>query len=114
MRTPRPSTTPRRGVSTLIGYGWLREAPKNFWPRSWDLRGRSALKKCMFMPMSPEAQAYIASLPPPVLANPTSSAHPPPANRPPTPAFRRHDPMKNARMFPAVSPDLVHAKRHDL
>lgn len=114
MRTPRPSTPNRRsGVSTLIGYGWLKEAPKNLWPRAWDIKSRSALRKCVFMPIPPDARAFLESLPPaqPFVATPPVGNNVAPLHRPPTPAARRKDPAKEARIFGAVSPDEVAAQQ---
>ena len=104
MRTPRPSL--RTSVKTLIGYGWLREAPKNIWPRGWDIKSRSALRKCVFLPVPPEAQAFLASLPPP------RPFIPPPvqSKRSDTPVARRKDPAKDARVFAAVTPEDVRRK----
>ena len=69
MRTPRPFGGSRRGGSkeagrdgpkgaatTLMGNGWLRESPLNVWPQAFDIRGRSALRKCMFLPAMPGAK----------------------------------------------------------
>lgn len=112
MRTPRPSTPNRRsGVSTLIGYGWLKEAPKNLWPRAWDIKSRSALRKCVFMPIPPDARAFLESLPPqqPIIATP--AVNNPPVHRPATPPARRKDPAKDARVFQAVSPEEVAKRR---
>jgi hypothetical protein len=84
-----------RGIGTWIGNGWLREPPR---PRPGiDLRGRSALRKCMFMEV-PDAVKNLAPryahvpLPPP-----------PPRPEPPLPEVRR-DPAKFAREFPAFPP----------
>lgn len=130
MRTPRPSTPTRRSINTLIGNGWLSEAPgsleppaadrdsrnrfaSHFWPRGWDIKSRSALRKCVFLPIPPEAAAFIASLPPPKPFTAVPSA--PHAKRADTPALRRRDPNKDVRMFPLVSPNAVHAhKRREL
>jgi hypothetical protein len=92
-------------VKTLIGNGWLRESPKNLWPRGWDIKSRSALRKCIFLPVPPEAAAFLRGLPPPK----PFTAVPPvaPAPRPPTPPFRRNDPQRNARAFDAISPEQV-------
>jgi hypothetical protein len=104
MRTPRPVGT-RRGIGTLIGNGWLRESPRNLWPREWDIRGRSALRKCMFLPAPPGMKD---------LAPPVSPAAMPPLrlakNEPPI-APHRHDPKKDVRMFAAVTPEEVAAKK---
>jgi hypothetical protein len=102
MRTPRPIGT-RRLNGTLIGNGWLRESPRNLWPRAWDIYGRSALRKCMFLPAAPKGLA------PPV----SPAAMPPtkPAKQEPPMALHRHDPKKDVRMFPAVPPEETLAKK---
>lgn len=103
MRTPRPST--RSSVKTLSGYGWLRESPKNIWPRGWDIKSRSALRKCVFLPIPPEAAEFLRALPPP---KPFTAVSPVvPAARPPTPPFRRADGARNVRAFEAVSPEQI-------
>jgi hypothetical protein len=103
--TPRPAVKQPRGIGTLIGNGWLREAPKNHWPREWDVRGRSALRKCLFLPL-PE---HLRNLPIP--PEPNRVPAPPPRPRRNTPMQpHRHDPRKDARMFPAVHPH--HAKHN--
>jgi hypothetical protein len=96
-------------VKTLIGNGWLRESPKNLWPKGWDIKSRSALRKCVFLPVPPEAQAFLQSLPPPKPFQPVPLvAH---GKRPDTPVPRRNDGAKNARMFAAVSPEQVAAEQ---
>lgn len=104
MRTPRPIGT-HRSSGTLIGNGWLRESTRNLWPRAWDICGRSALRKCMFLPVPPALKE---------LAPPVSPAAMPPTkpvkNEPPI-ALHRHDPKQDVRMFPAVSPEEVAAKK---
>jgi len=96
MRTPRPSTTTRRGVSTLIGNGFLHEAPKNIWPHEWDVRGRSAMRKCMFMPAHP---------PGPHQQQVSPAAMPPLAPKAELPlAVRRRNPEKDVQLMPQVSP----------
>ncbi|MBX3204412.1 MAG: hypothetical protein KF764_05055 [Labilithrix sp.] len=103
MRTPRPIHT-RRGITTLIGNGWLHESPKNVWPRGWDIRGRSALRKCMFLPIPPGLKA---------LGGDVSPAAMPPRPKPaeqPLVAHRRN-PAKDARLLPAVSPEDVFAAK---
>lgn len=105
MRTPRPSV--RTSVKTLIGYGWLREAPKNIWPRGWDIKSRSALRKCVFLPVPPEAREFLQSLPPP---RPFVPPPPVQSKRSDTPVARRKDPAKDARAFNAISPEDVRKK----
>ncbi|MBX3228476.1 MAG: hypothetical protein KIT84_07480 [Labilithrix sp.] len=110
MRTP----TPHRSVNTLIGNGWLKESPRNLWPRGWDIKSRSALKKCVFLPIPPDAQAFLNSLPPakPIVAAPSTPA--PRAKRPDTPPFRR-DPARHAKVLPAMTPeDLAAIQRRKL
>ena len=94
--------TPRsRGFGTLIGNGWLREPAKDPFPGAkWDVRGRSALRKCMFMPVPEQLRAMF----PPVSS---SAVAPLPVYRPelaadivPYPSDRRRD----VRQFAAVAP----------
>lgn len=86
----------------MIGNGWLREAPKNLWPASrWDVRSKSALRKCMFLPVPEELKNLMPRVSPAALP-------------PHTPAPRqlaaaevvphRNDPRRNAREFPAYVP----------
>ncbi|MFO0735194.1 MAG: hypothetical protein U0270_04915 [Labilithrix sp.] len=96
-------------MKTLIGNGWLRESPKNLWPRGWDIKSRSALRKCVFLPVPPEAAEFLRNLPPPkpFVAVPLAPA----AARPATPPVRRNDPNRNARAFEAVSPEQIAAEQ---
>lgn len=111
----RSSKSLSSSVKTLIGNGWLRESPKNLWPRGWDIKSRSALRKCVFLPIPPEAAEFIRNLPPPKpsspadlrgLVIPIQSAA-----RVATPAPRSVDPNKKARAFEAISPDQVAAQQ---
>lgn len=110
--TPRQMMRSGRGIGTLIGNGFLRESPRNAVPNDkWDVRSRSALRKCMFMPV-PQGLAHL--FPPP---SPQVSGAALPPRRPATPdrpvraaadeVYRRHDARKNAREFPAFPPALV-------
>ncbi len=101
MRTPRPITA-RRGITTLIGNGWLHESPKNVWPRGWDIRGKSALRKCLFLPIPPDLQALGADVSPAAM-----SPRPKPVD-PPVVSHRRN-PAKDVRLLTAVSPEDVYA-----
>lgn len=88
MRTPR-------GFNTLIGNGWLREPSKDALMR--EPRSRSSLRKCMFMQVPPELRALAPLVSP--------AALPPPQKRPEEPiVYRRGDPAKDVKMFPAVPP----------
>jgi hypothetical protein len=94
----------------LIGNGWLHEAPKNVWPRQWDVRSRSALRKCMFLPAPPQLRELLNANAAAIGISPAAM----PSPRPPVPLEEpvyRHDPKKNARMFPAVHPDEMFAKK---
>lgn len=107
MRTPRPINT-RRGVTTLIGNGWLHESPKNLWPRAWDIRGKSALRKCMFLPVPPGIKELA-----PNDASPAVMPRPPKIEQPII--AHRHDPAKDVQMFAAVSrEEVLAAKRREL
>ena len=97
----------------MIGNGWLHESPKNAVPRGWDLRGKSALRKCMFMP-SP----YAGLLPSPP-ANANASLLPAPPRRPRVEEIapvRKIDPSRQARVMPAYIPPFPQdhaAPRHE-
>jgi hypothetical protein len=119
-QTPRHMRS-SRGIGTLIGNGWLRESPRNAWQgwgaANWDARGRSALRKCMFMPVPDEVRAMGFGAPQVSdAALPPHSPHRPPqrpAHRPATPMMvadivpHRRDPRKDAREFPAYSPGAL-------
>ena len=83
-----------------MGNGWLRESPSNPVPRVWDVKSRSALRKCMFMEMPAHLRQLAAALPRP-------APLPVPAWRPPTPRpeapIQRHarNPANDVRMMPA-------------
>jgi hypothetical protein len=102
--TPRHASRPR-GIGTLIGNGWLRESPRNYLPREWDRLGRSALKKCMFLPAAPQLyEAAGIPLVPPLPA-------PRPKAEPPLVAHHRN-PKRDVRQLPAVDPaDVARASR---
>jgi hypothetical protein len=130
-RTPQPQRgrTPSsgsgsgsggRGIGTLIGNGWLREQPRDpgAAPPSpsktpgapwagigrWDARSKSALRKCMFMPIPDEIRRLM--LPPvsaaavPVAARPAQ----PPVLRAQDVAPHRNNPRHNVGAFPAYIP----------
>ena len=114
MRTPTPRnrSSSNRGINTLIGNGWLRESPRAREAAAgwgWNARSKSALRKCMFLPVPDELrhlapqvfQAAMAPRPP----------QPAPAPRAPEPEIvpHRHDGRKDARQFPAFLP---HANAH--
>ena len=99
-QTPR-SLARARGIGTLIGNGWLRESPQPQVMPKWEVRGgKSALRKCMFMPVPEELRGLFPRV---------SSAvpQPQPVYRP-APAQEmiphRRDVRKDAREFPAYSP----------
>ena len=102
MRTPRSSTPmPRaRGFGTLIGNGWLRESPKDPFPGpKWDVRGRSALRKCIFMPVPERLRELFPHV--------SSSAVPLPVHRPSRAEDvepHRRDGRKDVRQFAAFPP----------
>lgn len=93
----------------MIGNGWLHESPKNIWPRAWDVRGRSALRKCMFLPVPPGIKELAPSQ-----VSPAAMAPPPKRVEQPI-VPHRHDPARDAQMFAAISPEDVYAaKRRQL
>lgn len=107
MRTPRPFEK-RRGTGTLIGNGWLHESPRNVWPRVLDIRGRSALRKCMLL----ELPAELQNAPLPLPVSTAGSPRPPRPPVQPAPSPRRN-PQRDARMFPAVTLEEVEARRRE-
>ena len=116
-QTPR-SLARARGIGTLIGNGWLRESQPQVMPK-WEVRGgKSALRKCMFMPVPEELRGLFPKV---------SSAVPQPqpiyrAARAQDMVPHRHDVRKDAREFPAypaggggvVDPRVVAQKAHAL
>ncbi len=103
LRTPRPHA-PSRGIGTLIGNGWLRESPRNRAPGWWDLRSKSALRKCIYMPVPRE---LLEALPPGALGEPAREAPRVVAPSVPDPTPRRREARRDVQMIPAVDPDLV-------
>jgi len=106
MRTPTPRnrSSSGRGISTLIGNGWLRESPRARdaaagW--GWNARSKSALRKCMFLPV-PDELRHLA----PQVFQAAMLPQASPAPRAPEPEIvaHRHDPRKDAREFPAFLP----------
>jgi hypothetical protein len=108
-QTPRHMRS-GRSIGTLIGNGWLRESPRNPWQgwgnAKWDARGRSALRKCLFMPVPDDVRALAAAQ-----SARVSSASP--AALPPQPRAEaeviqhRRDPRKDVREFPVYAPGAL-------
>src|ERR671939_2232767 len=97
MRYPTPRNLRQsRGIGTLIGNGWLRESPRTpAWPNAakWEGRGKSLLRKCLFMEVPDEVRKMMPAVSP--------AAMPPPPQRPPLAAAdvipHRRNPNKDAR-----------------
>jgi hypothetical protein len=81
-----------RGINTLIGNGWLRESPRAR-PGIFDLRSRSAMRKCVLLEVPPEVRALG-----PIV---TPALPPPPRRSEPPIETRRSDPGKYVREMPA-------------
>ncbi|MBX3189097.1 MAG: hypothetical protein KF819_18895 [Labilithrix sp.] len=105
--TPR-SLRAQRAPGTLMGNGWLRESPRNMGPWKWDVRSKSALRKCMFLPV-PEEIRNLAPQVSPAALPPRPQARAPIAAHDVEP--HRHDPKRDVRQFPAVAGGLL-AARH--
>lgn len=93
-QTPR-SLRAHRGMGTLIGNGWLNESPRNFWSLKWA-RSKSALRRCMLMPVPDEIRNLPMFSSPPL---------PPPPSRPLAAQDvqpHRHAPERDVRMLPAM------------
>jgi hypothetical protein len=106
-KTPRNMrSSSSRGIGTLIGNGWLRESPRERdapagW--GWNARSKSALRKCMFMPVPEEIRRLFPQISQAALApQPARVSHPEPEIVP-----SRRDPRKDAREFPAYVPGRV-------
>lgn len=91
----------------MRGNGWLREAPANLVPAEWlKIRGRSALRKCIFLPapqVSPFA-GYEHTFEPRAADRPATERMPrreAPRHITPFPR-RRSEPFRHAMMFPAM------------
>jgi hypothetical protein len=103
-------STPRqirssRGVGTLIGNGWLREAAPNAWPGSrWDIRSKSALRKCMFLPVPDELLRLAPHVSPAALPAPAPYAPPERKADAGEIAVYRGDPRKHAGVHRAYVP----------
>lgn len=97
-----------RSSNTLRGSGWLREAPTNLVPAEWlKIRGRAALRQCIFLPgpdgavladyeRERERRGLTDVLGASALPRRAKKAYEP------TPGARRQDPMRQARIFPAI------------
>jgi hypothetical protein len=119
-QTPRNlRSSSSRGIGTLIGNGWLRESPRERdvpagW--GWHARSKSALRKCMFMPVPEELRRLIpqisqAALPP---QQPYVPSAPLLARAEPEIVPSRRDPRKDVREFPAFGgrPQPLHAAQN--
>jgi hypothetical protein len=111
-QTPRNlRSSSSRGIGTLIGNGWLRESPRERdvpagW--GWQARSKSALRKCMFMPVPEELRRLMpqisqAALPP----QPSPIARIARVSRPEEIVPSRRDPKKDVREFAAYQPGPV-------
>lgn len=106
-QTPRHVRSSRGGIGTLIGNGWLRESPRNAWLHGvWEARGKSAMRKCMFMAVPTEIKNLLPA--DRVSGAPLLPYAPPRAPRvaaeevPFVPY--RNDPRRNVREFAAYAP----------
>jgi hypothetical protein len=105
-QTPRNlRSSSSRGIGTLIGNGWLRESPRERdvpagW--GWHARSKSALRKCMFMPVPEELRRLVPQISQAALP-PQQPYVPAPLHARPEPEIvpSRRDPKKDVREFPA-------------
>jgi hypothetical protein len=100
--TPRSLLRARdpRAIGTLIGNGWLRESPRDAGLK-WEMRGgKSALRKCVFMPVPEQLRGLFPQV--------SASALPPVPVYRPIPAEdvvpHRRDPRKDVRELAAFAP----------
>lgn len=91
----------RTRSTTLRGTGWLRESPRNLVPLEWlAVRGRSQLRKCLFLPALREGQKNLPAPDPAIKAlDADTYRERDEAWKARTP--RRPDSMRHARLFPA-------------
>jgi hypothetical protein len=90
-----------RGIKTLIGNGWLRE-PARPLARGWgDPRGRSAMRKCMFLQVPTELRHMMPQVSPAAML-PLPAPAPPPRPAPDLSAPVRRNPEKFVRQMQAV------------
>jgi hypothetical protein len=98
----------------LIGNGFLREPPRPVAYNAWDAKSKSALRKCMFMPVPEQLRGMFPQVSPAALA-PRSA---PPVIAAADVAPHRRDPQKDARAFPAfpavADPRAAAAEAHAL
>jgi hypothetical protein len=98
----------------LIGNGFLREPPRPIPYSAWDAKSKSALRKCMFMPVPEQLRGVFPQVSPAALAPRPS----PPVVAAADVAPHRRDPQKDARAFPAfpavADPRAVAAEAHAL
>ena len=116
-QTPRNlRSSSSRGIGTLIGNGWLRESPRERdapagW--GWHARSKSALRKCMFMPVPEELRRLVPQISqaalPPQQPYVKQLARPEPEIVP-----SRRDPRKDVREFPVYGgrPPAADAAQH--
>jgi len=104
---PQSRRVPERAFGTLVGNGFLRESPRNDF-EAWQIRGKSALRKCLFMPVPNELRAAFPPVTPAVF--PAAKGAPmrdvaavdvPPHAR---------DPRRDVREMPAYAPRPVDAR----
>ena len=99
--TPRQfgaQTGRSRGINTLIGNGWLRESPRNFLPQGWEHRGRSAMRKCMFLPVPTQFREHAQRA---LQISPAALPPPKPAVKKEKEVERHsHNPAKDVRQMP--------------
>lgn len=137
MRTPRPTPAARRGIATLIGNGWgpasfeEPQASRVKTPRpvvadqkafhagiQWDQRGRSLMRKCIFMEVPPQVRDLPAPpVSPAAMPRQVYSTQPSQQSRHHEPVVpHRHKPERDVKMFPAYSSndEVLARKRADL
>jgi hypothetical protein len=91
-----------RGINTLIGNGWLREPPRPI-ARGWgDARGRSAMRKCMFLQVPTELRQLMPQVSPAAMPLAGVGAPLPPRPAPDYSAPVRRNPEKFVRQMPAT------------
>lgn len=96
---------------TLIGNGWLRESPRNGWPSRWDVRSKSALRKCMYLPVPDALMHLMPRVSPSALPAPRPAPRPIASIAAADVATHRNNPRMNVREMPAYVTDRRNTPR---
>ncbi|MFO0670526.1 MAG: hypothetical protein U0235_13005 [Polyangiaceae bacterium] len=104
-------------TDTMRGSGWLREAPGNVFPAEWmKLRGRTALRQCIFLPPPgplPSAPEHVAPAPVRARVEPPPAPASPRVVSPERRSPRRPDPLRRVGLWPAYKTPVAVREHRD-